>query len=57
MALARSNGATVLREAAAAYTVDTNAVALKVKQEFEAKEKAKKDNKQASSRSTKRKAA
>jgi len=32
----------VLNEAAAAYKVDTDAIALKVKQEFAAKEKAKK---------------
>jgi ParB family chromosome partitioning protein len=35
----RSNSAQVLRDAAAVYKVDTDAVALKVKQEFAAKEK------------------
>jgi ParB family chromosome partitioning protein len=38
----RHNPAQVLNEAAAAYKVDTDAIALKVKQEFAAKEKAKK---------------
>jgi ParB family chromosome partitioning protein len=38
----RHNPAQVLNEAAAAYKVDTDAIALKVKQEFTAKEKAKK---------------
>jgi ParB/RepB/Spo0J family partition protein len=37
----RSNGANALREAAAAYKVDTDAIAIKVKHEFAAKEKAK----------------
>ena len=36
----RSNSANVLRDAAAAYKVNTDAIALKVKQEFAAKEKA-----------------
>ena len=36
----RSNSAQVLRDAAAAYKVDTDAITLKVKQEFAAKEKA-----------------
>jgi len=39
---ARTNPATVLRDAASIYKVDTDAIALKVKQEFTAKEKAKK---------------
>jgi len=38
----RHNPAQVLNEAATVYKVDTDAIALKVKQEFEAKEKAKK---------------
>ena len=45
LAAARTNAAAVLREAAAAYKVDTDAIALKVKQEFAAKEKAKKISK------------
>jgi ParB family chromosome partitioning protein len=36
----RSNSAHVLRDAAVAYKVNTDAIALKVKQEFAAKEKA-----------------
>jgi ParB family transcriptional regulator, chromosome partitioning protein len=44
----RHNPAQVLSEAAAAYKVDTDAIALKVKQEFAAKEKAKKNAKPAS---------
>jgi ParB family transcriptional regulator, chromosome partitioning protein len=39
-ATARQNAANVLRDAAAVYKVDTDAIALKVKQEFAAKEKA-----------------
>jgi ParB family chromosome partitioning protein len=39
-ATARQNAAQVLREAAAVYKVDTDAITLKVKQEFAAKEKA-----------------
>lgn len=39
----RQNAAQVLRDAATVYKVDTDAVALKVKQEFAAKEKLKKD--------------
>jgi ParB family transcriptional regulator, chromosome partitioning protein len=45
LAAARTNPAAVLREAAAAYKVDTDAIALKVKQECAAKEKAKKISK------------
>jgi ParB family chromosome partitioning protein len=41
LAASRSNAPTVLREAAAVYKVDTDAVALKVKQEFAAKDRAK----------------
>ena len=36
----RSNSAQILRDAATAYKVDTDAIALKVKQEFAAKDKA-----------------
>jgi ParB family chromosome partitioning protein len=42
LAAARGNSATVLRDAATVYKVDTDAIALKAKQEFAAKEKAKK---------------
>ncbi len=41
LAASRANAATVLRDAATAYKVDTDAITLKVKQEFAAKEKAK----------------
>ena len=41
----RSNPATILRDAASMYKVDTDAITLKVKQEFAAKEKAKKASK------------
>src|SRR6202044_1507118 len=44
---ARQNPAQVLYEAATLYKVDTDAIAAKVKQEFAAKEKAKKVEKQA----------
>ena len=42
LASSRSNPATVLRDAASAYKVDTEAIAAKVRQEFAAKEKARK---------------
>jgi len=42
LAASRTNAATVLRDAASAYKVDTDGIALKVKQEFTAKERAKK---------------
>jgi ParB family chromosome partitioning protein len=42
LAASRSNPATVLRDAASTYKVDTDAIALKVKQEFASKEKVKK---------------
>jgi ParB family chromosome partitioning protein len=42
MAASRSNGASVLRDAATLYKVDADAIALKVKQEFATREKAKK---------------
>ena len=41
LAAARTNSASVLRDAASAYKVDTEAIATKVRQEFAAKEKAK----------------
>ncbi len=43
LAASRTNAAAVLRDAANSYKVDTDAIALKVKQEFIAKAKAKKD--------------
>ena len=45
-----SNGTSPLQDAALAYKIDTDAIALKVKQEFAAKEKAKKEVKTVSSR-------
>jgi len=42
LAASRSNASQVLREAATAYKVDADAIAAKVKQEFAAKDKAKK---------------
>lgn len=39
LAASRTNTATVLRDAASTYKVNTDAIALKVKQEFAAKEK------------------
>ena len=42
LAASRTNPATVLRDATNTYKVNTDAIALKVKQEFAAKEKAKK---------------
>jgi len=42
LASARGNPATVLKEAATVYKVDTDAIATKVRQEFTAKEKARK---------------
>jgi ParB family transcriptional regulator, chromosome partitioning protein len=45
LASGRSNGANALREAALTYKVDTDAIAFKVKQEFTAKEKARKEAK------------
>ena len=42
LAASRGNPSTVLKEAAIAYKVDTDAIAAKVRQEFAAKEKAKK---------------
>jgi ParB family chromosome partitioning protein len=44
-ARSQSDGSKVLRAAAQAYEVDTDALALKVKQEFAAKEKARKATK------------
>jgi hypothetical protein len=45
LAASRTNAATVLRDAATVYKVDTDAITLKVKQEFVAKAKAKKEAK------------
>lgn len=45
LAASRANPAVVLRDAAAAYKVNTDAIALKVKQEFAAKARAKKEPK------------
>ncbi len=45
LAASRQNGANVLRDAATLYKVDADAIALKVKQEFTAKEKARKATK------------
>ena len=45
LAASRAHAANVLRDAAAAYKVDTDAITLKVKQEFAAKAKARKDSK------------
>ena len=42
LAASRGNPSVVLKDAASAYKVDTDAIAAKVKQEFAAKEKAKK---------------
>jgi len=58
LASGRSNGTNALREAAAVYKVDSDAIALKVKQEFAAKAKAKKEAKPVTSGTSKsRKAA
>jgi ParB family chromosome partitioning protein len=46
LAASRPNGGNLLREAAGLYKVDADAIALKVKQEFAAKEKAKAAKKQ-----------
>ena len=42
LAASRGNPATILRDAATAYKVDTDSIATKVRQEFTAKEKIKK---------------
>ncbi|HEU5399957.1 MAG TPA: hypothetical protein VFU86_01295 [Terriglobales bacterium] len=42
LAASRSNPAAVLKDAATAYKVDTDAIARKVRQEFTAKERARK---------------
>ena len=47
LAASRGNATTILKDAAAVYKVDTEAIGLKVKQEFAAKEKAKKEAKPA----------
>ncbi len=53
----RQNTIQVLRDAATVYKVDADAIALKVKQEFAAKEKGRKDIKKPASAPAKRKAA
>ena len=53
LAASKTNPAVVLRDAATAYKVDTDAIAAKVKQEFGAKEKAKKTAQPASKSSPK----
>ncbi len=45
LAASRGNATAILKDAAAVYKVDTEAIGLKVKQEFAAKEKAKKEAK------------
>jgi ParB family transcriptional regulator, chromosome partitioning protein len=57
LAVARGNTTQMLREAAAIYKVDTDAIALKVKQEFAAKGKAKKASKPQSKPTNAKKAA
>ncbi len=54
LAASRGNATTILRDAATAYKVDTDAIALKVKQEFAAKEKAKKDSAKAPAKPAKK---
>jgi ParB family chromosome partitioning protein len=54
LAASRGNSATVLRDAATTYKVDTEAIALKLKQEFAAKEKAKKDSAKAPAKPAKK---
>jgi ParB family transcriptional regulator, chromosome partitioning protein len=53
LASGRSNGTSTLRDAAAAYKVDTDVIALKVKLEFAAKAKAKKGDKSTATAKTK----
>jgi ParB family chromosome partitioning protein len=57
LATGRSNGTNALREAATVYKVDTDAIAFKVKQEFAAKSKAKKEAKPDTSGTGKRRKA
>jgi hypothetical protein len=45
LSASRNNASQILRDAAEAYRVDTDAIALKVKQEFAAKDKTKKVSK------------
>ena len=47
LAASRTNPASVLKDASATYKVDTDAITAKVKQEFAAKAKAKKEPKSA----------
>jgi ParB family transcriptional regulator, chromosome partitioning protein len=53
LAASRGNTAQVLREAASAYKVDTNAIAATTKQEFKAKEKAQAERKASTKQPTK----
>ena len=54
LAASRGNPTAILKEAAATYKVDTDAIALKVKQEFIAKDKAKKATAEATTKSAKK---
>jgi ParB family chromosome partitioning protein len=54
LAAARSNGAHVLSEAAAIYKLDAQAIALKVKQEFAAREKQRRENRPSANSATKK---
>jgi ParB family transcriptional regulator, chromosome partitioning protein len=53
----RGNASQVLRDAATAYKVDTEAIANKIKQEFAAKEKAKKEKSRTANNPVKNEAA
>jgi ParB family chromosome partitioning protein len=55
LSASRNNASQILRDAAEAYRVDTDAIALKVKQEFAAKDKTKKVSKPAPKPTTKAK--
>jgi ParB family chromosome partitioning protein len=52
LAASRSNPATILRDAASTYKVDTDAITLKVKQEFAAKDSVKRSVKADGSKQT-----
>ena len=53
LAASRGNPTVILKEAAGTYKVDTEAIATKVRQEFAAKEKAKKAAQPAAKNATK----
>ncbi len=53
LAFSRGNPTSILKEAASAYKVDTEAIALKVKQEFAAKEKSKRTSQTTTKTATK----